>query len=144
MTKLSSALTEDDFKWWTKNVRNITNYPLPEALNRYESYPDAQKFLKIRRLLMSLYQRWQEKETPTLPKNLFIESITLKQRKALETKLHMSLPITDAEWDWWVKFGKNKDYVCAKTWLEKPEEAVDFGQMVDFKTSNYIFDYMLY
>lgn len=142
--KLSSTLTEDDFKWWKENVRDTTNYPLPEALNRYESYPDAQKFLKIRRLLTSLYRKWQEKETPTFSKNLFIETVSLNQRKTLETKLHMPLSITDKEWNWWEKYGKNKDYSCAKSWLEKPEEAVDFGQVVDFKTGNYLFDDKLY
>ena len=144
--KFSPNLSEDDFGWWKDNVRNLENmdYPLPEALNRYQSLPYAAKFLKIRNKLTCFYQRWKNKETPSLPEKLFIESISFKELETLAETLHIPTGISSKEWNWWKNYGKNKELDCPKVWLKSPEEAVDLGQIVDFKTGNYLFDDQLY
>lgn len=144
--KLNLALKKQDFEWWTDHVRDFgkMNYPLPEALNRYQSFPDAKKFIKMRDKLTFFYQTWQNKEVPSLPEKKFVESITLEQLKDLGKKFNIPVPITQEEWDWWTAYGKNKELDWSKAWLENPEEAVDLGQVVDFKTGNYLFDDKLY
>jgi hypothetical protein len=53
--KISNTLTEDDFKWWVEFVRdNKGGYDLPERLNRYGT---ANKFIKVRQKLMSLFPK---------------------------------------------------------------------------------------
>lgn len=144
--KLDLDLKKQDFDWWTDHVRDFgkMNYPLPEALNRYQSFPDAKKFIKMRDKLTFFYQTWKNKEAPTLPEKKFIESITLEQLKDLGKKFNIPVSITQEEWDWWTAYGKNKELDWSKSWLKNPEEAVDLGQVVDFKTGNYLFDDTLY
>lgn len=144
--KLNPTLTIDGFKWWKDHVRDFgkMNYPLPEALNRYQSFPDANKFIKMRNKLSFFYQAWKNKEAPTLPEKKFIESIAMEQLKILGKKFNIPVSITQEEWDWWTAYGKNKEMDWSKAWLENPEEAVDLGQVVDYKTGNYLFDDTLY
>lgn len=144
--KLNPALKKEDFEWWQKNVRDFgnMNYPLPEALNRYQSYPDATRFIKMREKLAFIYQALKNKETPEFPEKQFMESVTLEQAKDLGKKLHIPVTITQEEWDWWTTYGKNKKLDCFKVWWEHPEQAVNFGQIVDYKTGNYLFDDSLY
>lgn len=138
--KINPTLTKGDFKWWHNHVRDFgkMNYPLPEALNRYQSYPDAKRFIKMRDKITSLYQAWKNKETPTLSEKQFIESVTFEQLKDLGKKFSIPATITQEEWDWWTAYGKNKKLDCPKAWLENPDQAVDFGQVVDYKTGNYL------
>lgn len=144
--KLDLALTAEDFEWWKDNVRDLEKmgYPLPEALNKYQSYPFAKKFVKLRDELILIYQNWRSKETPSLSEKNFIESITLEQLKDLGRKFNIPVSIAQEEWEWWVAYGRNKELYCSKIWLENPEQAVDLGQVVDFKTGNYLFDDTLY
>jgi hypothetical protein len=142
-----TILTKDDFEWWQNHVRDFgkMNYALPEALNRYQSYPDAKQFIKIRDKLSFLYQIWKNKETPDLPEKQFIESVTFEQLKDMGKKFNIPVVITKEEWDVWTAIKKNKKQDdCSKAWLENPEQAVDFGQVVDYKTGNYLFDDQLY
>jgi hypothetical protein len=144
--KLKLNLTSDDFEWWKKNVRNLENmaYPLPEALNRYHSYPYAKRFVEMRGKLISFYQTWKSKETPELSEKQFIESSTFNQIKDVGKRLTIPVTITQKEWHWWTAYGRNKKLDCPKVWLENPEQAVDLGQVVDYKTGNYLFEDTLY
>jgi hypothetical protein len=144
--KLNLSLTQDDFKWWEHNIRNLKNmnYPLPEALNIYQSDPETKNFGKIWDKLTFIYQTWKNKDAPNLPQRQFIESVTYEQLKDLEKKLNISINITPEDWTWWTKFGKNKALDCPKTWLANPSEVIDLGQVVNYKSGNYLFDDRLY
>ncbi len=145
--KFNPVLTKEDFEWWQKNVRDFGNmnyYTLPESLNRYQSYPEATRFIKMREKLAFIYQTLRQKETPDFPEKQFLESVTLKQVKALCKRLNLPMTITQKEWDWWTTHGKNKNLNDVKAWWDNPEEAVNLGQIVDYKTGNYLFDDALY
>lgn len=143
---LNLNLSREDFEWWQNNVRNLDNmlYPLSEILNRHEGYPYAQKFLKIRQKLYTFYHIWRSKETPIYPKRQFIEIINYDQLKNLAAQFNIPLEINFEEWKWWETCGRNREYDCSRYWLDNPEEAVDIGQIIDFKTGNYLFNDDLY
>lgn len=145
--KLNLNLTPEDFKWWEHNIRTLKNmnYAFPEILNRFEGDPSARNFIKMWDKLSFVYQSLKNKDTQDQPERQFIESLTLDQLKALEKKLTISTGITPEDWEEWTKIKKDKESDCMFAhWFENPAQAVDLGQVVDYKSGNYLFDDKLY
>ena len=135
--KISSTLTEDDFKWWVEFVRNNKEgYDLPESLNRYGS---GNKFIKVRKKLMSLFPKVSKKFNNY--EKVYLTHVTWSDIKNLQKDSKDSL--TQQEFDWFDQ-EKKLPQSCVRQFIDNPSKAVDWGQVIDYKSGNYLFDDKLY
>jgi len=137
--KTSPLLTEQDFKWWDENIRNMKaqDYNLPEQLNRYGH--DGDKYLRIRQKLMSIYPKISKKFNHYKLKYLEnVEWSDIEKNQSTNGDV-----LTKEEFDWFDSNRKQKDS-CVLKHIADPSTAVDWGQIIDFKSGNYLFDDKLY
>lgn len=134
--KVSDTLTEDDFKWWDENVRNFKGYDLPERLNRYGS---GSRYFKIRKKLMALFPKVSKKFNNY--DKIFLTYVTWSDIENLQTD--SKDPLTKEEFEW---FDQEKKFPqsCVQQLIDNPTQAMDWGQVIDYKSGNYLFDDKLY
>lgn len=137
--EISQFLTKDDFDWWNNTVRNQKGYSIPEELNKFGFVLDHRKYLNIHKKLMSLYPKvskfYNEREKIFL-KHVSWSEIEKHQKRNKEL-------LTKDEFDWWDKERGIKDS-CVSVFIEDPSQSVDLGQIIDYKSGNYLFDDKLY
>lgn len=138
--KISSSLTSNDFKWWSENVRNMKGYDLPEMLNRYGR---ADKHLKIHEKFLSVYPKVSRKYNNS--EKRFLNFVTWEDIQEIQIKFPNSFsdPLTKEEFDHFDKERKCPGS-CAKQLVDNPRNVVDWGQVIDYKSGNYLFDDKLY
>lgn len=137
--KTSDLLTEQDFKWWDENIRKMKaqDYDLPEQLNRYGH--DGDKYLKVYKKLMSIYPSVSKKFNNY--KRAYMEHVEWKD---IENKqANNSEGLTKEEFEWFDNKRKQPNS-CVHKYIADPSTAVDWGQIIDFKSGNYLFDDRLY
>jgi hypothetical protein len=135
--KTSNMLTEDDFKWWVEFVRdNKEGYDLPEKLNRYGT---ANRFIKVRQKLMSFFPKVSKKFNAY--DKVFLTHVTWADIENLRENGADSL--TKEEFEWFEK-EKNLPNSCVQQLIDNPAQAMDWGQIIDYKSGNYLFDDKLY
>ncbi len=132
--KISATLTEEDFKWWNENIRNIKGYILPESLNKYGS---SNKYLNIRTKLLSIYPLISKKFNNR--EKIFLNNVTWSDIQAI----HPSTTLTKEEFEWFDVERKNPES-CVQKFIEEPSTAIEWGQVVDYRSGNYLFDDKLY
>ncbi len=133
---ISKNLTEEDFKWWNENIRNIKGYDLPESLNRYGV---ANRYIKVRQKLMAIFPKVSRKFN-----NYDKEFLTNVSWSDIEKFQQDSKdPLTKEEFEW---FDQEKKYPesCVQKFINNPSQAVDWGQVIDYRAGNYLFDDKLY
>ncbi|MBN8828696.1 MAG: hypothetical protein J0H68_08310 [Sphingobacteriia bacterium] len=141
--KVSKYLTYQDFEWWYNNVRDLekSRYPLPELLNKYGEWKYLSKFKKIKDNLFEFYKSINSHKAITNKRlNQFIENSSYAQLLKIAKKYKLNLQISAEEWEWWEKFGKNREMYCSNLWLDNPNQVVELGKLINYKTGNYLFD----
>lgn len=132
----SKLLTEEDFHWWQENVRNMKGYDLPENLNRYGQ---GNKFIKVRKKLLSVFPKVSKKYNnyhQSFLKNVSWPDVENNQMNSKD-------PLTKDEFDWFDQERKSSES-CIQKFIANPSQAVDWGQVIDYKSGNYLFDDKLY
>ncbi len=139
-------LDRDDFQWWVKRVRDLESmqYPLPEILNRKGHWPYPIKFSKIRAKLLQIYTALEKSPDIKFTQKEFLTVLSREEIQAALQQANISTSLSEKEWDWWYSFGRNESMVCSKLWLKHPEQAIDLGAVLDYKSGNYLFDDKLY
>lgn len=133
-----ATLSEEDFQWWVEHIRKLQGYSLPEELNRYGHAIENQRFLRIRSKLLELYPTVQDKFNRQ-------ESLMFRfiQKEELNPLTEGSDPLSIDDITWWIE-QRDLPNSCVHQLLEHPEQAVDFGQILDYRSGNYLFDPDLY
>lgn len=131
--EFDASLSENDFTFWQKYVRNIEFYPLPEELNRYGHSKYFKQYERVLTSLMLYYPKHAAKFN-NLPK-VFLKNVEFHE---LGSPNHLT-----ADFSWFATERKDKDS-CVNTYINNPREAVDLGRIIDYKTGNYLFDDSLY
>lgn len=140
--KLDANLTQEDFAWWENNVRNIRGYSMPEELNRYGSNIAVVRFLTLRKQLMSIYPSIADKFNREEKK--FLEEVTWQDIEKFNPKDKTSKNYISKEiFDGFVKERKTPKS-CVYEMIDHPEQAIDIGKIIDYKSGNYLFDDTLY
>lgn len=134
--KISKTLTEDDFKWWDDRVRNIKGYDLPESLNRYGQ---GNRFIKVRMKLLSVFPEVSKKFNNY--DKVFLEYVTWPDIENLQK--NSKDPLTKEEFEWFEK-ERESSSSCIQKFIDNPSQAIDWGQVIDYKSGNYLFDEKLY
>ena len=145
-TPLNTPVTQEDFNWWVQNIRDLDNmpYPLPEALNKLGYLPQAKNFIEMRDKLFILYKATYAKNRTLEEFSKFLEKVTyLKAQKIIRVN-HLKVSISEDEWQGWAKTSKNKQLNCSKLWLAHPDQALNLGEILDYKKGNYLFSDELY
>lgn len=135
--KVSISLKEEDFKWWDENVRNVKGYDLPETLNRYGH--TTQRYIKLQQKLLGIYPKVSKKFNNR--EKEFFTFVTWQDIE--ENQKDTPDPLTKEEFDWFDGKRKLPD-PCIKKFIEDPSTVVDWGQVIDYKSGNYLFDDKLY
>jgi|GEM_PF-1607776 len=134
--KISKTLTEDDFKWWDDHVRNIKGYDLPESLNRYGQ---GNRFIKVRKKLLAVFPEVSKKFNNY--DKVFLEYVTWPDIENLQK--NSNDPLTKEEFEWFEK-ERESSSSCIQKFIDNPSQAIDWGQVIDYKSGNYLFDEKLY
>ena len=137
--KTSSILTEQDFVWWVKNIRNIKGYDLPENLNKNNKNSIANNYIKIRKKLLSVYPRISQKFNNR--EQDFLRFVTWNDVE--KNQYDLQDPLTKKEFTWFDSERKHPES-CVKEFIHDPETVIDWRQVIDYKSGNYLFDDQLY
>lgn len=132
--ELSSSLTEDDFKWWNKNIRENTTYA--ENLNRFGS---THSFIELRDKIMLMYPKVAARFNND-PKE-FLANVVWDDIKDFSLNNDDSISKQEVE-----SFEKERNLPdsCFLKFIYNPAQAVDWGQLVEYRLGNYLFDDHLY
>ncbi|MES2212295.1 MAG: hypothetical protein V4490_04065 [Pseudomonadota bacterium] len=140
-SKLSAQLTKEDFEWWSNNIRTIKNYSLPEELNRYGVMIYQRKFLEIREKLRIVFSN-PLREKFNNNEQVYLANVSWSD-VAEHAKINDTLALTEEELSWLTRERERRDS-CARLLIGESNQAVDLGQVLDYRTGNYLFDDVLY
>lgn len=130
--KIDSSLTEEDFKWWTDNIRSMKGYDVPERLNKNGTWNG---YIKIREKLMNIYPKVAMNYNNRI--RTFLTHITWedveKNQRGFADKL------SKQDWDSFEQERKLPNS-CVQKFIDNPETAVDWADVIDYKSGNYLFD----
>ncbi len=138
-------LTQDDFNWWSTHFRDLDSYayPLPEFLNRFEKDIFLEPFLALHEKLTCYLDS-------AVAKDFLFFTATADDWRELSEKhgpdsLAPKPPLLAADWDQWRRLvGNRKAWRHAQDWADDIRTAVDFSQVIDFKSSHFLFQPRLY
>lgn len=137
--KISKILTKEDFIWWNVNVRNIKGYGLPEELNKYGSAVSYQKYFTIREKLMTIYPEVSAKFNAQ--EQVFLKNVVWNDIVKLQKNNQNNL--TEHEFVGFAAEREDKGS-CVFKFINEPQQSIDLGQFIDYKSGNYLFDDNLY
>jgi hypothetical protein len=134
--EVSNVLSKDDFKWWNDNVRNSKRYNLSEKLNRYGQ---ENTFLKIRNKLMSIFPQVSKKFDNY--DQVYLNHVTWQDIEKFQNE--SKDPLTKQEFDW---FDQERKSQCSYVYqfIQNPNLALNWGQIIDYRAGNYLFHDGLY
>ena len=136
--KISNALTNDDFVWWNDHIRNIKGYDVPEVINKTGHSP-SNRYIELRTKLLEIYPKVSSKFNNR--KNVFLEHVTWGDIE--ENQKNIKAPISKELFDYFQEERKLPNS-CVMKFIKDPSTAVDWGQIIDYKSGNYLFDDKLY
>ncbi len=130
--KIDSSLTEEDFKWWTENIRSMKGYDVPERLNKNGTWNG---YIKIREKLMNIYPKVAVNYNNRI--NTFLTHITWEDVEKNQSRF--SDKLSKQDWDSFEQERKLPNS-CVQKFIDNPETAVDWADVIDYKSGNYLFD----
>ena len=136
--KVSESLTDDDFKWWGDHVRNIKGYDVPEVINKTGNSP-SNKFIELREKLLEIYPKVSSKFNNR--KDVFLKYVTWEEIDSIQrnSKSKISKELFD-----YFDEERKLSGSCVMKFIKDPETAVNWGQVIDYKSGNYLFSDELY
>lgn len=146
MSLKNARLSEEDFRWWDKNVRDLTTriYPLPEMLNRYGKDIILEKLIPIYSKLKQIHQAAEKSRVELSKETLFYESTHASWIEWIQ-KLNLPLALSQEEWSAWKKgIGDEKKPGYAFPLTKSEDALIDPGTYIEFKAGNYLYDAKLY
>ena len=134
--QISPLLTKSDFKWWDTNVRKIQGYDIPEVLNKEGHYD---KYLNLHKKMLLVYPKLAIKFNNRL--SVFLSFVSWPEIE--RNQLDLPEKISKEEFDWFDN-EKKQTNSCIVKFIDNPSTAIDWGQVIDYKSGNYLFDDKLY
>ncbi len=134
--KMDASLLEDDFKWWSDRIRNIKGYDLPEKLNKTGS---STQYIRIREKLMSIYPKVSAKYNNRV--RTFLTYVTWDD--IAQNQIGSKDPLSKDEFEYF-NLERKSESSCVQKFIDEPSTTVDWGNIIDYKSGNYLFDDKLY
>src|SRR5690606_1173276 len=136
--KISNVLTSDDFTWWSDHIRNIKGYDVPEVINKTGHAP-SNRYVELRTKLLEIYPKISSKFNNR--KNVFLEHVTWEDIEGNQKSIKASI---SKELFGYFDEERKLPNSCVMKFIKDPSTAVDWGQIIDYKSGNYLFDDKLY